>query len=96
MHAAEQIAGIIENKFSFQGSMTMQVNGVFQEVPHFHMHVFGRNRDNDIAIHYPPKTNKDPIAFPAMPNGSGRRQKNADNPEQVKKEKPDHLGSGFY
>ena len=54
---AKMLAGAIEQEFDFEGSMIMEVNGVFQDVPHFHLHVFGRNRKNDIKFNYPENTN---------------------------------------
>lgn len=57
MEVAKMLAGAIENEFGFEGSMIMGVNGVFQDLPHFHLHVFGRNRNNDIKFSYPKNTN---------------------------------------
>lgn len=57
MEVAKMLAGAIEKEFGFEGSMIMEVNGVFQDVPHFHLHVFGRNRNNDIKFSYPKNTN---------------------------------------
>jgi len=57
MEVAKMLAGAIEEEFGFDGSTIMEVNGVFQDVPHFHLHVFGRNRNNDIKISYPENTN---------------------------------------
>lgn len=59
MEVAKMLAGAIEKEFGFDGSMIMEVNGVFQDVPHFHLHVFGRNRNNDIKFSYPENTNSD-------------------------------------
>ena len=59
MEVAKMLAGAIEKEFSFDGSMIMEVNGVFQDVPHFHLHVFGRNKSNDIKFSYPENTNSD-------------------------------------
>jgi len=38
----------------------MESNGAFQDVPHFHLHVFGRNKGNDIKLTYPIGTDKNP------------------------------------
>ena len=57
MEVAKMLAGAIEQEFEFEGTMIMEVNGVFQDVPHFHLHVFGRNRNNDIKFSYPENTN---------------------------------------
>ena len=59
MEVAKMLAGAIEQEFGFNGSMIMAVNGVFQDVPHFHLHVFGRNKSNDIKFSYPENTNSD-------------------------------------
>lgn len=59
MEVAKMLAGAIEQEFRFDGSMIMEVNGVFQDVPHFHLHVFGRNKSNDIKFSYPENTNSD-------------------------------------
>lgn len=53
MRAAKVLAGVIEKTFGFDGTEIRAVSGVFQDVPHFHLHVFGRNKNNDIAITYP-------------------------------------------
>ncbi len=53
MEVAKILAGAIEKEFNFDGSMIMEVNGIFQDVPHFHLHVFGRNKNNDIKFNYP-------------------------------------------
>jgi diadenosine tetraphosphate (Ap4A) HIT family hydrolase len=60
MKVSKLLADVIKTEFKFDGIMIMEVNGPFQDVPHFHMHVFGRNKDKDIKINYPPETNKDP------------------------------------
>lgn len=59
MEVAKMLAGAIEQEFGFDGSMIMEVNGAFQDVPHFHLHVFGRNKQNDIKFIYPQDTNRD-------------------------------------
>jgi len=53
MEVTKKLAGALEKEFKFDGSMIMEVNGAFQVVPHFHLHVFGRNKDNDIQFVYP-------------------------------------------
>lgn len=60
MEVAKTLAGAIEKEFNFDGSMIMAVSGVFQEVPHFHLHVFGRKKTNDIQFNYPKNTNANP------------------------------------
>ena len=59
MEIAKILAGAIEQEFGFDGSMIMEVNGAFQEVPHFHLHVFGRKKNNDITFRYPKNTNSE-------------------------------------
>jgi len=59
MEVAKMLAGAIEQEFGFDGSMIMEVNGAFQDAPHFHLHVFGRNKSNDIKLNYPENTNSD-------------------------------------
>lgn len=58
MEISKKIAGAIENEFSYDGSMIMGVNGEFQDVPHFHLHVFGRSKKNDIRYIWPKDINK--------------------------------------
>lgn len=60
MEVVKMLADKIKKTFGFDGIMIMEVNGPFQDVPHFHMHVFGRNKKQDIHIKYPkgPKRNK--------------------------------------
>lgn len=53
MKVTRLVAGAIEKEFGYDGSMIMEVNGIFQDVPHFHLHVFGRMKNNDITIVYP-------------------------------------------
>lgn len=50
VQVARQLAGRIEKEFGFDGSTIMESNGAFQDVPHFHLHVFGRNKNNDLKI----------------------------------------------
>lgn len=60
MRAAKILAGVIEKTFEFDGMEIRSVSGAFQDVPHFHLHVFGRNKNNDIAITYPSSVQSDP------------------------------------
>ena len=53
MRTAKVLAGIIEKTFGFDGIEIRAVSGAFQDVPHFHLHVFGRNKNNDISTIYP-------------------------------------------
>lgn len=54
---AKMIAIILKKEFQFDGTMIMEVNDCFQDVPHFHLHVFGRNKNNDIKFDYPKEIN---------------------------------------
>lgn len=58
MKTAAIVGNCLLETFNYDGIMTMQVNGIFQDVPHFHMHVFGRRQSEDIEIKYPPEINK--------------------------------------
>lgn len=49
----QSIARILKDKFKFETVSLMQTNGKAQDVPHFHLHVFGRDSKNDIQIKYP-------------------------------------------
>lgn len=53
MQMAKKMADVLKRTFKYDGIMIMQVNGHFQDIPHFHLHVFGRNKENDIKIKYP-------------------------------------------
>lgn len=53
MNIAKNLASIIERTFEFDGIEIRAVSGYFQDIPHFHLHVFGRNKTNDIKIIYP-------------------------------------------
>lgn len=57
--AAKILADVIEKTFDFDGITIMGVSGYSQDVPHFHLHVFGRNKNNDIDIKYPSGINKE-------------------------------------
>ena len=59
IEVAKVIPDKIIKEFKFDGTMLMEVNGIFQDVPHFHLHVFGRNKNNDIKFNYPKNTNSD-------------------------------------
>jgi histidine triad (HIT) family protein len=59
IEVAKVISDKIIKEFKFDGTMLMEVNGIFQDVPHFHLHVFGRNKNNDIKFNYPKNTNSD-------------------------------------
>ena len=60
MQVARKLAGVIEKEFEYDGSTIMESNGAFQDVPHFHLHVFGRNKGNDIKLTHPIGTSKNP------------------------------------
>lgn len=60
MMAAKKLAGIIQKTFNYEGIEIRSVSGFCQDVPHFHLHVFGRNKNNDIEITYPEGISKDP------------------------------------
>jgi histidine triad (HIT) family protein len=60
MSAAKRISNIIKKEFSFDGVTIMANSGHFQDIPHFHLHVFGRNKDKDISIEYPSGINNSP------------------------------------
>lgn len=53
MKVAQKLANALEKTFGFDGIEIRAVSGHFQDVPHFHLHVFGRNKTNDIKIIYP-------------------------------------------
>lgn len=53
MTVVKKMSDLINKSFTYDGIMLMSINGVFQDVPHFHFHVFGRNKNNDIKIAYP-------------------------------------------
>ncbi len=57
---AQKLAKIIQSKYGYDSMMLMQVNGLSQDHPHFHLHVFGRNKDHDITILYPTGVDKSP------------------------------------
>lgn len=56
---AKRIGYTLKNVFNYDGITLMQTNGHFQDVPHFHLHVFGRKKQNDIKIIYPDNTKGD-------------------------------------
>lgn len=59
MKVAKEMSDLLMKSFNHDGIMLMEVNGVFQDVPHFHLHVFGRNKNNDIQFKYPLNSNSD-------------------------------------
>lgn len=66
--ATKKIADVLKKIFKFDGIMLMQVNGAFQDVPHFHMHVFGRNKNNDICVKYPHGVKDNPSHLTGIAN----------------------------
>ena len=50
---AGKIGQALKEAFGFDGVSIMENNDVFQDVPYFHLHVYGRNKDNDIKVEYP-------------------------------------------
>lgn len=59
MKASKKIATILKDDFLYDSVSIMETNGAFQDVPHFHMHVYGRNKGNDIKFGYPKRIKKD-------------------------------------
>lgn len=57
---AKRMTACIEQEFKFDGSMLMASSGIFQDIPHFHLHIFGRNKKNDIQFSYPKNINANP------------------------------------
>lgn len=55
---AKVLADVIEKTFKFDGITITTVSRHFQDVPHLHFHIFGRNKNNDIKIAYPPGISK--------------------------------------
>lgn len=57
---AKKVARVLKKKFKYDSVTLWQSNGKAQDVPHFHLHVFGRNSNNDIKVKHPklPKMNK--------------------------------------
>lgn len=53
LKAAAIISNAIQKAFNFDGISIMANEGAVQDVPHFHLHVFGRSKDKDIKIEYP-------------------------------------------
>jgi histidine triad (HIT) family protein len=53
MSVAQKLAKVIDTNFRFDGIQIMASTGAFQDVPHFHLHVFGRKRELDIQVQYP-------------------------------------------
>lgn len=53
MSVAQRLAKVIDTNFGFDGIQIMATTGAFQDVPHFHLHVFGRKQELDIQVQYP-------------------------------------------
>lgn len=53
LELAKLIAKTLKEEFYYEGISLMQSNGFCQDVPHFHLHVFGRKKEDDISITYP-------------------------------------------
>lgn len=50
---AGEIGGVLKKVFGFDGISIMENNDVFQDVPHFHLHVYGRRTDEDVYFKGP-------------------------------------------
>jgi len=50
LELAKKIGLALKKAFSYNTITIMQTNGNFQDVPHFHLHVFGRTKKNEIKI----------------------------------------------
>lgn len=50
---AGKIGAVIQECFNYEGYSIWENNGHFQDVPHFHLHVIGRHKDNDLKIQDP-------------------------------------------
>lgn len=59
IESAKVLANVLMEAFDYDGVSLMQSNGAFQDVPHFHLHVFGRKKDNDIVVTYPEGINEE-------------------------------------
>lgn len=66
MSVAKKLAKVIQDEYHYDTVMLMQVNGLAQDHPHFHLHVFGRNKSNDIKIDYPAGVNRSPEYLSAI------------------------------
>jgi len=53
LKVAGKIGQALKRAFGFDGISIMENNDVFQDVPYFHLHVYGRNKDKDIKVEYP-------------------------------------------
>ncbi len=53
MAAVSKVADLIKKTFRYDGVMITSVSAKFQDVPHFHIHVFGRDSLDDVQILYP-------------------------------------------
>lgn len=60
MNLAKRLAEVLKKNFGYDGVSLMNSNGIFQDVPHFHFHVFGRNKNNDIEIKCPSGVDETP------------------------------------
>jgi histidine triad (HIT) family protein len=63
LKVARLVANILKKEFKFEGVTILETNGAFQDVPHFHLHVFGRNQNQNIKIQYPEGVRKDAEHF---------------------------------
>lgn len=50
---AAEIGIILKKVFGFDGVSIMENNDVFQDVHHFHLHVYGRRVDDDVNFEWP-------------------------------------------
>jgi len=53
LYTAKILADVLKETFDFDGINIQATSGYFQDVPHFHLHVFGRHKNNDIEVKYP-------------------------------------------
>ena len=53
IEVARLMSDLIRKTFGYDGTTLLENNGAFQDIPHFHMHVFGRHKDNDIEYVWP-------------------------------------------
>lgn len=50
---SQKIAKILFEDFKYESVSIMQSNGLCQDISHYHMHVFGRDKNNDLKITWP-------------------------------------------
>lgn len=50
---AGKIGASVVESFNYEGYSIWENNGDFQDVAHFHIHVFGRHKNNDLKIQDP-------------------------------------------